>query len=329
MREDNPNNLVEQLVFHASANPLFSELVINDFNHACKINKSIQEHIKAIEFTKIEYTRLHHKMRVQMGGEKKVQDTAIQNLLFNMSNSDAGNLLRYIDRRTQYLTDKTFHEYDGFAEPQQIDDLLLYTTRQHLDVKYETPFALKFQISKNEKNSDRYTLPIVYYGVSEEGGGEKVAVVYGVHNMTDGIDVPDEIKKAVNGVNTNVSKNRGCPPKHVLSLARFISMAHESGVRHILAPDFLPARYQARSERVDLDGRNDAIQTNLTEGLVTLFLRMEDQINGATITSFPGDGDGYTRMKLDEKLSTRNVFLSKAAGMDLSAQKEQYDERNI
>ena len=288
-----------------------------DFNvsHIPDLEDALEDYLEAVTTVKTGFTN-------PLNIKGNLEDYFLYNLLRDMANSDYEDLANYVRRRTEYIKDTTFNEFDTETQLGQLDEFSLSAKRTQELHGLETPFAMNFFFRNHSKP---YRLPKVRYAISDEEKG-KTACIYCVQDGqlgTQKIRFAEELEKKINGVNKGMKTLRNCEPRQVLSLTLFIKMLHEKGIRNITAPDYIPLRYGIRydenAKHIKDDDILDAIQSRTTDSFMRLFQRLQEQVEGITITSIPGEMDSYMHVELADELGTKNELLSQLCGITQTA----------
>ncbi len=261
--------------------------------------KDIEElRIALLEFSEA-LTRFYSKYNIR----EKYHDLSyfFNNLLFNMSYSDAEDLTKFIYKRTAFLQNDMFNEYTQKTLISEIDGTKYYVKRVVEKCGFETPFVLIFEM---EKNGNIYPLPLIRYAIDSDNVCHLFTVQYGKNR--EFVD-SSECKNIVNSVNTGVNKYRNTSPSFVLSLALFTKILQENNISNIVVPGFLFSRYR-HYYKATSEVRSNIILNRILNNFITLLQRTEYEIEGFNITSYPDDVDSNTHIKLGE-LNSKNQFV--------------------
>lgn len=213
-------------------------------------------------------------------------------LLSNMAPSDALDLTSYINRRTFFLSNNEFAEYDEKTTVVESEDYKIYVQKALESPGLETPYILLFSA---EINGEEYPLPLIRYAFDEGGTCHVFAVQFG--RQREPITT-DNFKKIINKANRGVNKYRNVSPSFVISFALFINFLKSKNVTNIVMPDFLFGRYR-RYFGGHSEQKSDEILYRILNNFITLIQRMEYQFPDVEITAFPNDVDSYTHIKLN------------------------------
>lgn len=213
------------------------------------------------------------------------------NLLINMTATDAEDLTKFIYRRIAFFNNEQFAELD---EPQILheENGVAYCAQRVLESPgLETPYVLVFYMQLEDAY---YNLPLIRYAFDEDGTCHLFAVQYGRDRV---MEFDEQFKRIVNTVNTGITKYRNVSPSFVLSLSMFIELLQKEGVTKIVSPDFLCGRYRKYIGASSVK-RSDMILERILNNYLRLLQRMEVQIEGLTIDAFPNEVDSFTHISL-------------------------------
>lgn len=216
------------------------------------------------------------------------------NLLINMTSSDAEDLTIYIYKRISFFENEQFKEFD---EPQILyeSEGVKYGVQRVLESPgLETPYVLVFFM---EYDGVYYNLPLVRYAFDENGVCHLFAVQFGRDRV---MDFDDAYKSIVNKVNTGITKYRNVSPSFVLSLSLFINLLKEMNVENIMVPDFLFGRYRKYIGASSVT-KSDQILERILNNFIRLLSRMEFQNEDFQILAYPNDIDSYTHIRLNSR----------------------------
>ena len=224
-------------------------------------------------------------------------------LLFNMTNEDASDLASYIDRCSLTFKKDPLESYEEKKMVAQMDNSKFYAQRILESPGLETPYYMLFQMENNGKT---YELPIVRY----TNPTEDTCMIYAVqmgrgrnYNYQD-----PEYKNVINKLNSGLKEYRNVPPNFVLSLSLFLKMLSEHNIHNIMIPDYLFGRYK-KYLGANTTGRSDAILERILNRYMDLLCRMDNQIEGFDIQTYPNELDSFMRIKINQ-LSSKNEMLN-------------------
>lgn len=217
------------------------------------------------------------------------------NLLFNMNNTDAEDLSSYIDKRTAFLKDETFNEYDKVTPIGEFNGDLICVERVLEEPGLETPYVLEFTI---EHDNQIYQLPLIRCAIDNDNVCHLFAVQFGRYRN---FAVKErEYKSIVNKINKGVKKYRNVSPGFVLTLRLFLDLLKKHNIKRIVIPDFLFCRYK-NYYKATTTGKSDAILTRILDHFLTLIERMEYQFEDVNVDYYPNEIDAYTHITLEKK----------------------------
>lgn len=225
-------------------------------------------------------------------------------MLFNMTASDAADLNKFIETRMSFFNDNSLEQ---FTKPNKIfeyNNVSFYVQRKIEDFGLETPYIMTFSMAIAE---EQYNLPLIRYGINSDG----VCFIYAVQigkGRTCDINNP-RYKNIVNQVNQGVKENRNISPSFVLTLAIFIKILNNNGINKIVIPDFLFNRYR-KYYRANTINKSNKILSRMFHNMTTLVKRMDSQIEGFNIQSYPLELDSYYHINITD-LESENKMLKK------------------
>lgn len=223
-------------------------------------------------------------------------------MLFNLAPSDAADLNRFIETRISLFRDDHFEELKTPVKIFEHDGISFYAKRELEEFGLETPYIMTFSM---EQNGKKYDLPMIRYGIDDTGVCYIYAVQIGRGRSCDTQD--PEYKKTVNSVNRGVKEHRDVSPSFVLVLAMFLKILCKNNICKIVIPDFLFNRYK-KYYRATTTKRSDEILSRMFHNIMTLVMRMDSQIDGFSIQSYPLELDSYYHIELSS-LRSKNIML--------------------
>lgn len=223
-------------------------------------------------------------------------------LIYNTCNDDAVNFIEYIDRRTCFINDPTFIEYDEKTLLKEYNGTSFYAKRVVDSPGLESYHCIVFSMNYNAKD---FELPLVRYGIDTDGTCYLYAVQVGRKRDYD--STSREFRNIVNQVNACSNKYRNVSPSFVLAFALFLNMCTKYGITDIKVPDYLFNRYRGYYKG-QTEVKSDEILKRILDSFSVLINRMEYQIEGFEITSYPNDIDSYTHIKIN-KMKAKNLLL--------------------
>ena len=226
------------------------------------------------------------------------------NLLFNMTYSDAEDLTKYIYKRISFFQNEEFAEYVNRTLICEVGDVSFYAKRVTEECGLETPFILIFEM---EIGGITYPLPLIRYAFDNNNVCHLFTIQFGKNRDFD--CTIQEYKNIVNKVNNGVKKYRNVSPSFVLSFTLFIKMLQEKEIQNIIVPSFLFSRYRHYFGAKSLE-KSDLMLNRILDNFVTLLQRMEYEINDFNITSYLEEIDSYTHIKLGNLTSKNNLVRS-------------------
>lgn len=230
-------------------------------------------------------------------------------MLFNMTSSDADDLNKFIETRISFFNDNNLEQ---FVKPNKIfeyDNISFYAQRKIEDFGLETPYIMTFSMVVA---GELYNLPIIRYGINNDG----VCFIYAVQIGRGQICNINNInyKSAVNQVNQGVKEHRDISPSFVLILAIFLKILSNNNINKIVIPDFLFNRYK-KYYRANTVNKSNEILSRMFHNITTLIGRMDNQIDGFNIQSYPLEIDSYYHIDIIN-LKSENKMLKKLLNGD-------------
>lgn len=247
-------------------------------------------------------------------------------LFANATYSDFQNPIDYLKRRINFLIDKTL-ENETLYDMETLYGCDIVT--EITDYVHETPYCFKSYIKKDE---EKYELPTISYGISDG-----TCYIYAVQNYNKEIETSFEkkIKRRLYHLNEGVDKEDEISlisPAALLSLTLFLNQLQVKGISDIKVIPYLPIRYQAKAEAIELRtkfiAKRDSLrppeiyelrhkleeeqiklQDNLTQKLIRNFYRLEYHFENVRITAEPWIHDETLNIKMGEFENTNNDIL--------------------
>ena len=223
-------------------------------------------------------------------------------LLINMTNTDAQNLVDYIDRYTLMFNRDIFDEYVNKVNIMNTEDCNFYAQRVIENPGLETPYCMLFEM---EKNNNTFELPLIRYTIVKD-----ICYIYAIQMGRGRVfNYQDlEYKDIINQANKGLKKYRDVPPNFVLSFALFIKLLDSYNINNIMIPDYLFGRYK-KYIGADTITKSDKIMKRILNKYFDLFCRFDMQIEGFDILTYPNDFDSYMRIKF-KNLKSENKMLN-------------------
>lgn len=253
-------------------------------------------------------------------------------LLKNLTNSDTINIVDYVNRYADFVSDETFLNMRQIIKMGTIDkkdektdsvvSVDFYTTdMDEYEPGYETPYLMLFWAApkgENVPSTEKVRMPFIRYGI-EHSAGEKTAYVYAIQRRTL---QNNELEKVANrifaGSRSGVSEHRDVTPSMLCVVTSFIGMLNAKGIKKLKAPDFILRRW-GEFWNSDTDEKDAQIQASATDRFLTTFLRADMQFEGVDIEWVPNEIDSFLHIRLADKISSKNETLQKFFEMGRSA----------
>jgi len=244
-------------------------------------------------------------------GEEEIIKSIIIALFSNARYVDYENPIDFMNKYMDFFDEYTIN--NTISIPVLGDSQIKTNTKKDI-FGYETPYYYESYI---EKDNNRYYLPNINYGISDN-----ICYIYAIQNKykNEENDYTKKIKRLLNKVNANVINDTdyneketilGVPPSFVLALSIFLKELNNRGINNIEVITFLPDRYFEKKATEEFD--EDLIQKNLTERMILLFYRIKHHINDIEIDYPIANGISPSKMtgenliiKLNEKIECHN-----------------------
>lgn len=245
---------------------------------------------------------------------------ALSSVWLNLTFDDYENPIRFLDRYTDFLNDKTFDDLFGGMIVNNMQTL----SNCDLDIRIaeqeefqETPSAI--QLSVRKEDSER-KLPRVAYGISDG-----IAYIYGIQGYKKK-DESSDLKK-VERAKYKLNNKDNIPEDYVnvymkqepfayLSLFAFLSLLKQKGINKVSMPAYLPERYEskelgllkyaknlakdyiasdlthkekkARLKKIEKSSNDhQRVQYNITNKFLTYMIRMSCDVPGIKLLETP------------------------------------------
>ena len=272
----------------------FNTVIENDkafFNEETKESLMIEDMdlflIKLSEYVDLELDAKRRMMPIAKDVEDNTVKTLIANLFVNASYKDFADPVSYIERRIDFLKDKTFSNYDNGVIIPLGEELLnsnLHIINEVDSIHSETPNKMSFYL---EKDGDKYYLPSINYGISGD-----TCYIYSMKNKNEGknkdskfaIDM-NELLYGLDGDEETVND------EYVFTSSMFFNMLNEKGINNVEIISVLPVRHDTR---------------NLTD---STFDDVISRISGVNVTAKPLEQDENTHMKVEGNILISNESI--------------------
>ncbi len=215
------------------------------------------------------------------------------NLFFNMTSSDAEDLVKYINNRSYFFSNNHFDEFNCYKLLSKIYDTEFYVKRVLENPGLETPFVLEF---KMKIDNLEYSLPLVRYAFDEENTCYLFAIQFGREREYNVQDI--RYKQIINKINSGVSNFRNVSPSFVMTFRLFLNILKSYNVDKIRVPDFLYGRYK-KYYHAESTYKSDQILSRILDNFILLMQRMEYQFPDFKIEYYPNEIDSYTHITLN------------------------------
>ena len=216
-------------------------------------------------------------------GKKNIIKNIILTIFSNARYIDYENPILYLNRYIEFFNDQ--NKLDNYITDIYLlehSDIITKTKKE--EYGYETPYYFETSLIKENQI---YYLPNINYGISDD-----TCYIYSIQNkfQNQDTDFNKKIKRNINKINGGVIDNTdydrqdtilGVPPSFVLVLTIFLKTLKNNGINNVEIITFLPDRYFEKKASEEYDA--DLIQNNLTQRLVLLAYRIQEQINDIEI----------------------------------------------
>ena len=225
----------------------------------------------------------------------------ISYLFVNATIMDFENPIPYLKRRISFLDNKLANKKEiiplgKIFSPKIKQDINLEIENITQGVRMETPYRIELKLVTAE-DVLVLKLPTISYGLIEENG-KTTCYIYSILNKEEKTKNEEEeqlrkkASRALYKINEFVSEDdvKDVSMSSVLSLSIFISILKQKNINNMNMILYLPLRYYARElaasqieneeKRNSLWERNEKIQSNLTEKMLTTIKRVVYSIEG-------------------------------------------------
>lgn len=167
-----------------------------------------------------------------------INDNEIKKILIllwsNITKEEMLNIENYVKKYIDFLNDDKLININNSKD---ITDLgLVKYEIEKQSIKQETPYCF---ISYFEKNNQRYYLPRISFGISEDK-----CYIYAIQNKNKNLEnsYSDLVHKKLNTLNSGVKKYRNVSPSAIASLSLFLSVLKEHNIDNFEVVSNLPLR---------------------------------------------------------------------------------------
>lgn len=286
--------------------------VINDVD---VMEANLRKYLEAVKYTDIKSTQID---------ERHNERYFMFNMWKNATSSDFQNPEKFVLRYAGFIKDQTFSEFDDLTPIGKFGRSMVMAQRYQDDYGFETPYVMHLSLTNGKAV---YNLPWIRYGITQNRLGDKLAYIYALQRMEPSRDegYNEEVKKAINRVNSGVKKYRNVTPSAIAALSIFLGMLEAEGVKGIKAPDFLIGRY-GKFSNVTTEEETDRIQHNLTEKFLRNFLRLDTQLDNFRIEPIDvNEFNSFLCMSLDEFRGCSNQALAELYQVGREASQQSKD----
>ena len=171
--------------------------------------------------------------------DETLREKLILDLITNTTNYDRNNILSYIDTRTKMLKNpmQTGHYLIGETQDFSIKASLLKNPSM-----LEAPY--RFTTYFTAENEDKFYLPTITFGVVDD-----TVYIYAIQAKKGKQTTPiaKKLDRHFRKVNKDVDMEDiigQVSPNALVSLTIFLSVMQKEGIKKVVAPNFMPLRYQ-------------------------------------------------------------------------------------
>lgn len=249
--------------------------------------------LKSLEKTLYEYLKtvaIFYK-NTEFLDSKHNSSYFLSTLLFNLTNSDAIDLEKYIKQRISFLKDTHFND---LTQPTIIEYTENYDITAQKELSYlgfESPYIIRFSITINDIT---YPLPLVRYAIDENNVCHLFAIQY---DRKTSYTTSDDYKKVINKINSGIKKYRNIQPSFLVVLKHFTELLTKEGIDTIISPDYLFSRYR-KYYKANSEKKSDLVLERILDNYLILLQRMEYQFPFFEINEYPNEIDSYTHIKI-------------------------------
>lgn len=298
---DFPRVIINPVVFEPMDHP--QSIMIHDVE---LLDKTLKKYWDIVQNTDILFTRINESHQLKY---------YLTNIWRNATNDDYEHPVEFFNRMISFIKDATFEDLDnGKLLGSFLNDDILVKRKQAKRC-FETPYELSFVVRSTGKNgvTQNAELPVLRYGITQDGIKSKKAWLYAIQNEGDRISSDLELKwKDINSTISGM-KNRGVHARpFLLSLAVSLGLFRAIGVKEILINDLQFSRFYTLNKKLEKSDCVDSIQNTITNKFLKTMLRMEYEFSNLSVTSYPNDIDNYMHMRLEDELVSNNPLLQEA-----------------
>ena len=305
----------------------------NENNIATLVIQNEEEFIKLVRIYIEKEMKLNRKTANFLDNtEENRMKLLISYLFVNATIMDFENPIPYLKRRISFLDNKLMDkEYNvslgKIFSPKIEEDIYLKIENITQDVRMETPYRIELKLVTKE-NIQVLKLPTISYGLTEENG-ITTCYIYSILNKEEKPKDEEEERlrkkasRALYKLNEFVTDDdiKDVSMSSILSLSIFISLLKQKNISNMNIILYLPLRYYSRelaasqieneARRKSLWERNEKIQTNLTEKMLTTIKRVAYQIEGIEFKNDLLLDNGMIEISLTkEKNQSNNPLLN-------------------
>lgn len=256
---------------------------------------------------------------------KKILTLLWSNATYQDFSEPVSFLRKRIDFFNNKLVDYKAEKYMSFIDWNSTIGL----KTEKANILNETPYKFQVTLYNDEYKFD---LPIIYYGISND-----IVYIYAIQNNRDfnkennkyqkyikrklySLDEGLDVKKETFD-NFDVGNIKDISNSFLLAMALFINVLKNKNIDKIVVSTFLPTRYNSKEIMLDLfeeklndkvkiiRDNNYKIQSNMTEKLVRLFLRLSYHYDGINVSNYPNEVSNDLVLSLNDINEINNSIL--------------------
>lgn len=219
------------------------------------------------------------------------EEKLFMDLFISATNYDLNNIEQYIDKRTKMLQNPI---KEGAMLMGHLGDYRLVGSIRKTSSNIEGPYKLVMHF--RDKEGNLFIMPAITFGKIDD-----TAYVYAVQKpQTRNNDKDSPVRKKLDRYFRKVNKDvpedmQNVSPNALVSFTVFNSLIESMGIKNIVAPDFMPIRYEANKEgalahiffapeREEYLAKHDHDQYNITNKFMDLFVRYNHHFDNTEIT---------------------------------------------
>lgn len=255
------------------------------------------------------------------GNDREKIKMIIASLFANATFDDFASPIEFLNRRIDFFDNSKEETLESAFIPSLKSTLVSSITKDK--IYNETPYELQ---SYFKSDDGIFKLPEVKFGIDHD-----TLYIYAIQNsIQEKTSYVKKINRALYKVNDGFIDDSTAELKDVTASflvvgAILLSYMQNKNISKVKISSMLIERWNAKrmaiskkskyrnltnEETESLLNEQERIQSNLTEKFLRTFLRLSEQYNNITITSYPYDIDTYLTIELNGKLVSDNSLLN-------------------